>query len=51
MSAPNTPAATSAPRDLSASANTSTNGSAIAAGAAAFHDGRRPLTVFAYRVN
>src|ERR1700722_13641079 len=49
--APNTPFATVAPRRRSASANAVTNGSATGPAAAAFHDGRRPFSVFAYSVN
>ncbi len=49
--APNRPVATSAPSAASSSTMASTSGSAMCAGAAAFHDGRRPLPVSAYRVN
>lgn len=51
MSAPNRPVATVAPAARSASTTASTSGSATAPGAAAFHDGRRPLAVLAYSVN
>src|SRR5271165_5611680 len=51
MWAPNLPVSTSAPCRRSACANASISGSATAPGAAAFHDGRRPLAVSAYNVN
>ena len=45
--APNRPVATSIPRPRSAATTASTNGSATGPGAAAPHDGRRPLRVSA----
>ena len=43
MSAPKTPVATSAPSRRNEETNASIRGSLIARGAAALHDGRRPL--------
>ena len=51
MCAPNTPVSTWAPSRRSASAKAVTSGSATAPGAAAFHVGRLPFAVLAYRVN
>src|SRR3712207_28303 len=47
MRAPNTPVATSLPRRRSSATTSPTSGSATSPGAAASHDGRRPLRVSA----
>ena len=51
ISAPKTPVATSAPSRRKEETKASIRGSLIARGAAALHDGRRPLRVSAYSVN